>query len=279
MTHQDIIDREIVEQYVLNQLSSGDRQAFQEHFFECDACFAEAQKLSGTVARVRHAGARGALAPEAKAAAAPWSSGWWRPVLACSLAATLVLGVALGWFLISRSQLQKELAAERQARQAAETSTQAAIENAKREADARQSLEARRAELQQQLDELNQNKSSPRPDENLIAQATIPSVTLESSRDVNSTAELPISADTTKARLMMLVEMSDRFQSFTVEILTKSKTSVATIGGLRPARSGFLSVTVPTAHLETGDYRVKLYAKTATGRELLAEYDLRVVKK
>ena len=55
MTHQEIIDREIVEQYVLDQLSAGDRRIFQEHFFECDDCFQQAHNLSENLTRVRYA--------------------------------------------------------------------------------------------------------------------------------------------------------------------------------------------------------------------------------
>ena len=86
-------------------------------------------------------------------------------------------------------------------------------------------------------------------------------------------------ANASKARLLIPVEITDRFQSFTVEILTTSKTSATSIGGLRPSRSGMLSVIVPATRLDAGAHRVKLYARTATGRELIAEYDLRVVKK
>ena len=73
MTHQEIIDREIVEQYVLDQLSAGDRRIFQEHFFECDDCFQQAHNLSENLTRVRYAAAQGAMsrAPSGRSIMAP----------------------------------------------------------------------------------------------------------------------------------------------------------------------------------------------------------------
>src|SRR6266550_2761639 len=122
MTHQEIINREIIESYVRDKLSLDERRAFQEHFFQCDECFTQAQDASRAIARVRYAAAEGALdpTPSRKAAASGWNAGWWRPVLVCSIAASLVLAVALIWLVFRRAQLQRQLASERQARQNAE---------------------------------------------------------------------------------------------------------------------------------------------------------------
>ncbi|HEX3085928.1 MAG TPA: hypothetical protein VHP99_15455, partial [Pyrinomonadaceae bacterium] len=269
---------EIVEQYVLDKLSADDRRIFQEHFFACDHCFQQAQDLSATLARVRHAAARGALdSNEPQKAAAAFS--WLRPMFAFSIVACILLGGVLVALFLVNGHLHAELAEQEEALRS-QSRAQTEIENAKRDVEQKlQAAGADRARLQEQLDELNRSKRSPRPDENLLAQANIPSVTLESSRDANSAAELAIPANASRARLLLLVEISDRFESFSVEIQAKSKASVTSIGGLRPGQSGMLSVTVRAARLDAGDYRVKLYAKTVTGRELLAEYDLRVVKK
>jgi hypothetical protein len=283
MTHEEIINQEIVEQYVLNRLSSADRQAFQEHFFECDDCFAQAQTTARFVSGVRQASATGAFAPvetQKGAAAGFWSSGWWRPALAISFAACLLLVVAVIWLSISRIQLQREITNERQARQTSETGVQQSLESARRDADEKQrQLDAERAErakLEQRLDEL-EHKSGERPDQNLLAQ-NVPSVTLESSRDTSAAAQLTIPPGANRVRFLIPTESTNRFRSFSVEILTKSKTPVDTINGARPSRSGSLSVSVAAAHLNSGDYRVRLYGVNQTQRELLAEFDLRVVK-
>jgi len=277
MTHQEIIDREIVEQYVLDQLSAGDRRIFQEHFFECDDCFQQAHNLSENVTRVRYAAAQGALAAdERRKAAAAFS--WLRPVLAFSVGACILLAaLALALFLGNR-RLQVRLAGEEEALRSQQRA-QTESDNSKRDAEQKlQAAEAERARLQQQLDELNRGKPSPRPDENLVAQTNLPSVTLESNRDSGSAAQLTIPTGTKTISLLIPVEPGNRFQSFSVEVL-RSKAPVATVNGARPNQSGSLSIRVSAAQLESGDYRVRLYGVDKLQGELLAEFDLHLLKK
>jgi len=277
MTHQEIIDREIVEQYVLDQLSAGDRRIFQEHFFECDDCFQQAHNLSENVTRVRYAAAQDALAAEERRKAAA-SFSWLRPVLAFSVGACILLAaLALALFLGNR-RLQVRLAGEEEALRSQQRA-QTESDNSKRDAEQKlQAAEAERARLQQQLDELNRGKPSPRPDENLVAQTNLPSVTLESNRDSGSAAQLTIPTGTKTISLLIPVEPGNRFQSFSVEVL-RSKAPVATVNGARPNQSGSLSIRVSAAQLESGDYRVRLYGVDKLQRELLAEFDLHVLKK
>ena len=140
-------------------------------------------------------------------------------------------------------------------------------------------LEAAQAELQRRLDELEKNKPAPRSDENLLAQANIPSVTLESSRDAGSAARVTIPAEAKSILLQIPVEPGNRFQSFTLEVMTRNKAPIESVNGARPNRSGSLVVRASATRLEAGDYRVRLYGVNQTQREFLAEYDLRVVRK
>jgi hypothetical protein len=282
MTHEEIIEQEIVDQYVLNQLSADDRRAFQEHFFECDRCFEQAQTTARFVSGVRNAAATGAFAPgeTLKAAAGFWNSPWWRPALAASLAACLLLTVAVVWLSLSRARLQREIANARQANQTSAAGVQQSVEHARRDAEEKQRQldveREERAKLEQRLAEL-ERQSPARPDQNLVAQ-NIPSVTLESSRDTTAAAQLTIPAGASRVRFLIPTESSNRFRSFSIDILTKSKTLIDTINGARPARSGLLSVGVVAGRLDSGDYRVRLYGVNQGQRELLAEFDLHVVK-
>ena len=277
MTHQEIIDREIVEQYVLDQLSAGDRRIFQEHFFECDDCFQQAHNLSENVTRVRYAAAQGALAAdERRKAAAAFS--WLRPVLAFSVGACILLAALALALFVGNRRLQVRLAGEEEALRSQQRA-QTESENSKRDAEQKlQAAEAERARLQQQLDELNRGKPSPRPDENLVAQTKTPSVILESNRDSGSAAQLTIPTGTKTISLLIPVETGNRFQSFSIEVV-RSKAPVATVNGARPNQSGSLSIRVSAAQLESGDYRVRLYGVDKLQRELLAEFDLHVLKK
>ena len=113
-------------------------------------------------------------------------------------------------------------------------------------------LEAARAELQRRLDEVEKTKASPRPDENLLAQAKPPSVTLESSRDAGSAAQITIPAEAKSILLQIPVEPGNRFQSFSLEVTTRNKAPIESINGARSNRSGSLVVRVSATRLEAG---------------------------
>jgi anti-sigma factor RsiW len=61
MTHQEIEDRDIVDAYLRGSLVESDRQAFEEHFFTCDECFAQVQTAEKFGAGVREAAASGRI--------------------------------------------------------------------------------------------------------------------------------------------------------------------------------------------------------------------------
>ncbi|PYK10227.1 MAG: hypothetical protein DME65_10510 [Verrucomicrobia bacterium] len=151
--------------------------------------------------------------------------------------------------------MQKEIANERQARQTSEAGARQSVDNDRRDAEEKQrqldTEREERAKLEQRLDEL-EHKSGGRPDQNLVAQ-NVPSVTLESSRDTSAAAQLTIPTVATRVRFLIPTESSNRFRSFSVEILTKSKTLIDTINGAHPNRSGSLSVSVAAAQLNSGD--------------------------
>jgi hypothetical protein len=265
---------------VLDKLPADDRRVFQEHFFECDECFEQAQGLSQTLARVNHAASRGALDADKPRKAAASFFGM-RPLFALSFAfsivACILLAVVTVTLYLVNGHLQAELAGHEEALRT-QSRAQKDSENAKRDAEQKlQTAEADRARLQQQLDELNRSKPSPRPNEDLVAQTNIPSVILESSRDSGGAGQLTIPTATKTVSLLIPVETSNRFQSFSIEVL-RSNAAVTTISGARPNRSGSLSIRVAAARLESGNYRVRLYGVNKAQRELLAEYDLQVTK-
>ncbi|MFL6209989.1 MAG: zf-HC2 domain-containing protein [Pyrinomonadaceae bacterium] len=280
MTHQEIIDRDVVERYALDKLPPDERRAFQEHFFECDECFQQAQAESRFIAGVRQAAATGALpASDVRRAASFWGAGWLRPVMVFSVTAVVAFAAAFVWLYAGRVRPQRQ----EQARQTAQGEAQPTAETPKRNAEEDQTQpgaeQAAEATPEPRREQTTGNKPKQRRDQNLIARAVIPSVTLESTRAATEAAELTIAAGVEKVSLRIPVEAGNRFENFAIDILTKGRVPVTTVGGLRPRRDGALAVRVPAARFESGAYRVKLYGQTATERELLAEYDLRVIKK
>src|SRR5438128_1628347 len=114
MTHQEIEEKEIIERYVLHQLTSEERLAFQEHFFSCDQCFEQAQIEARFIASVRDASAVGVLAdaqPQGLETSGPslWMR-WLRPAFAFAVVALLALTIALGWLVFKRiPELHQEI--------------------------------------------------------------------------------------------------------------------------------------------------------------------------
>src|SRR5215813_4946344 len=123
MMHKQIEDQEIIERYVRNQLAPEERQAFEEHFFSCDACFEKLQATEWFVAGIRDAAARGVLS----AALPSWrTASWWIPAFAAAALAALLLAVGTSWLYFVqlpklRGQLSQSIAQLRSSEQARTT--------------------------------------------------------------------------------------------------------------------------------------------------------------
>lgn len=278
MNHQEIIDQDIVEQYVLNRLSAADRQAFQEHVFECNACYEQALGTSRFVAGVRQASESGVLArASAKAAGSFWGAGWWRPVLAFSVAVLAIAVLVFAWFWLGRKSAPEPVAVTQPTQQNSPTG-QPSINQGTTAGRANQNESGKDQQAKQTPPPGVERNNSPRPSPELLARANVPSVALESSRGAGSMAQLTIPADAKNVSLSIPVEPGHRFASFTVEVLTRQHEKIDSISGLRPNRSGSLRVIVPASRLSANDYRVRLSGISNGQSELLAEYDLRVVR-
>ena len=91
MRCEDVRERGVIEQYVTARLTDPEREAFEEHFFECDSCF-EAVELATAVREGFESGARTSFDPRRLA---PWRR--------LSLAAAAVLLIATGLILYRSS--------------------------------------------------------------------------------------------------------------------------------------------------------------------------------
>ena len=289
MTHQQIQDNEVIERYVRQKLTPAERQAFQEHFFQCDECFEQAQITARFIAGVREAAESGVLAPNRvplnKAGGLSFPISLLRPMIAFSFAASLLFAVAFAWLWFSQVPgLRREIASEREARQKSEQETRRTLEDSRQQLEGKQrqleAEQAQRAKLKEQLQQVEANNTRPRPDKNLIAQANIPTVTLESSRDSGDTENrLTIPAEARRVLLLIPVESGSRFESFEVQILTRTNSPVGAIMRASPNQFGALRINVPASRLQPGEYLIKLHGRLGPQRELLGEYGLRVVRK
>lgn len=288
MDHQQIEQSGIVERYVQRQLAPDERLAFQEHYFACDECFEQVQSMARFVAGVQNASRTGLLsAKEERAGSSSWF-GRFNPVFALSVALSLLLAaVALWLWLWKVPAYQQELVRERQTREESERN----LATARSQADeAQRQLEIERAERAKLVEQLEQRKPGERPSPDLpgpdlpgpdlIAQANIPTVTLESTRDSQGTAnQLTIPANTQSAIFRISVEPGNRISSFRVQIFSRTGALVQTVGNAKPSHPGILTISISSKNLQSGQYVVKVYGSAGSNTELLGEYDLSVVRK
>ena len=114
MTHDQIERGEIAELYVRGRLKDADRAAFEEHYFGCDACFEEVQRLEQFIAGVREMDLESIVEPAPVPAPVIVMPVWRQPAFLGAMAACLAMGVLSGWaLLVDRARLTQEVAEAR----------------------------------------------------------------------------------------------------------------------------------------------------------------------
>jgi hypothetical protein len=93
MDHQEAIQSTAVEKYLLSEMSPPERDAFEEHYFDCPECAADLRATAAFLdAAKQELKAAPAAMPELEAAKKPHSVLQWKPVLAwTALAASLLV--------------------------------------------------------------------------------------------------------------------------------------------------------------------------------------------
>src|SRR5689334_19862756 len=56
--HQDAVKSLMAERYLLGELNAGEREAYEEHLFCCDACFEQVKAGTAFVSHLRRMGAK-----------------------------------------------------------------------------------------------------------------------------------------------------------------------------------------------------------------------------
>lgn len=277
MNHQEINEQGIIERYIRDQLDLDERRAFQEHFFDCDRCFDEVQAMARFVASVRQASKVGLLSAEIVHSPEPrrFSFGW--PAFAIAGAVMVLMAGGLLWLGISQLSLREELARGQAERDEIRQGSERQI------AAIREQFDEQARQLAAEHDERlkSEEKASLRPESSTSSspQANVPVVTLDSTRDASSSANrVSIPASAGSLIIWVSVEGNSRFDSFQVDIMTSEKLSVESVGGARPNQYGALTVSVPSARFESGQYTVQVYGQKGSRKELVGDYNLRVIR-
>lgn len=245
--HEQIEEQDIIERYVRDQLSTQEREAFEEHYFSCDQCFEKVRLTERFVAGVRDAGGRGLLAEEAgESTRASWRRAWWPLAFGLSAAAAVVLAVAASWMYFVqipriRGQLDESRAALRSGEQA-----RAAV-------------------------------GAEQPPE-LQAEVNVPLVILQSERgggSASAEAVLPASA----SRLIVWIDgVPTSYAGYRLEVYGPKNELVEALGQLVRNKYGALAASLPVQRLQSGEFRIKLLGEKNGSGSLLAEFTLKISK-
>jgi hypothetical protein len=249
MTHDEIEAAGIVDRFVAGTLDTATSDAFEEHFFGCDECFARVQSLEALRSAVRHAAVRGELsAPiqpvrraETTTASRPSAMSW------LPMAASLVLAAGLGWMaLVEIPSLRGELESSRNDRD----------------------------QLRAALDNVPKSPAVSAP----AIEANLAMVTLSAERGI--TPATTVTLDPTASQFVVIIDApASPSGNGRLEITSNSSgASVASVGGLIPGANGLWSVSLPASSFPDGTYRVRLRADSAGGG-LLGEYVLTVSRR
>jgi hypothetical protein len=101
MNHLEAKRLHAAEKYVLNELTEDQRDAYEEHYFDCAECAEDVKATLTFVAASREVFLQepqaSATSPPRLPARSRWSS-WFRPMVALPAMAVLLLAVGLGYF-------------------------------------------------------------------------------------------------------------------------------------------------------------------------------------
>ena len=294
LTHQSIEQREIVERYVTDTLSPEERRAFQEHYFNCEACFAQVEITERFISGIRDAAASGLLDSRiSKKAQMPMSgvwSRWFQPTVAVATAASLILAATVGWFLLyTEPKLRQQLAREQQMREQAVRESQQNLNQAEEqlrlEREARAKLENQLAQQQQERSKLENQIAENRLPRNMSpgevfpdrSEPNIPIVMLEATRDAGGTTNsLDVPRNARTFVLWIEVPSQARGGTYRLQIYTDQNRLLKTARGLKLNSYGALAVSLSAKSFQSGSYLVRLYSEGRQPTDLVGEYRLQV---
>ena len=289
MTHQEIQANEIIEQYVRGKLTPAERRTFQEHLFECDECFQQAEFTARFVAGVREASRTGLLTahqqPERTRTVSAWSNqGWAFRWAAPALAASLLIAIALiGWWALSLRRQNQRLTQQTTEQMGAQNRAAEQLKLAEtkiRELENRGiASQAEKESLQQEVRRLKEQVAVAepqrgdqlaqvrQPDANLPAINIYPVGDAQRSGGTSEVNQLRLPPETRRF-VLLLSDFQPGLANYQLEIINPSGRMLTRRTGLKPDRNGEIGVTLNRSLLSQGRYTLKLLGQG----KLIAEY-------
>jgi hypothetical protein len=239
MLHSQIEHEEIIERYARDQLAPEEREAFEQHFFACDECFAKLQDFGIFRAGIRDAASRGLLNTEPPAPAHEgrvWLS-WALAVSGCAAIGFAVLAASVYFDYVPGLRRQ---------------------------------LDQARSELGQRL---------PAPVEPIApqveqAEANIPVAMLQASRSGGSESVQLKPGD---KHIVLWIELGpSRYRDFGLKVFSSGDHLITSVDHLGLSPYGALAVSLPTKQLPAGDFRITLTGQDPPPAALAGEYHVQI---
>lgn len=245
VTHDQARQGDFVERYVRNELTESDRLGFEEHFFQCDECFADLQRAEEIAAGVRAMAARGALGPSRDVSSARFSAWTLLPA-----AAAFMLAVGAGWIALrERRDLENERAR-----------TAGLVEQQRLASAALDAERQQRAAAEHQVAALT------------AAEPNVPVAVLQSTRGPNAATTFAIPSGAARFVFWAPVEKDAAVDAYRLTVIAAGGRTVLTVDGLQRNADGAIVAGLPSASFQDGRYVVRIEALRKSGPALVGEY-------
>jgi len=248
MTHEQIAADDMIDRYVRGQVDVATSEAFEEHYFACDECFARVQELETMRGAVRQAVDAGVLMDEVPAVIRRVPATRRSPIIVWSLAASAVLAAGLGWMaFVQMPRLREQMVA----------------------------VSADRDQLKGALDQAAAKTAAAATPAAAI-ETNIALVTLASERAVGDTPTLTVAAGA--ARVLVVIDgPPSPTGRGRLDISVNGGAVVTSVHALARDANGLWTVSLPAASFPDAVYRLRLRADAPTGA-LLGEYVLKITR-
>jgi len=294
MDHKQIEQSDLIDRYLMGQLSVDEQEQFEEHFVDCAVCVDRLTTTKDLIQGLRHVASHQAAEREAYLPAPiPWYSRyrlapkWW--ALASGFLLLIALSAAVIMFNRARlSSTQADQArsdsAEWQRRYQQER--ESAELAGKKHKETEDELGGRLNELRKELD--NNRKKAPgelRPGSRgrtITPQANVQIVILNSTRgsdprSATNNVHLPISP--TNFLLLLALEGEAPHLDYHMSLLDDRGEVILQRGGFRPNEKNSLTFLMNSSLFRPGYYSVRVEGVDAgAGRSIIGEYYFHVTK-
>ncbi|HSS48178.1 MAG TPA: zf-HC2 domain-containing protein [Thermoanaerobaculia bacterium] len=287
MDHAYAEEHGLVDAYLEERLSEGEREAFEAHYFDCDACMEQLEAASdfreGMLQVAAEDMARSAAARTQLgllASLALLSRGW-RLALGGALLLLLVLPL---WLLVMNRSLQLQLATTRSAIPLANPALDQRIAGLEARLQTLQTSAARNQQrLEEELAKERQVRTTAEKGAAAGPQVNLPVFMLAAVRSGEEAGREPVNriplAATTPSVLFSLELATIDYPSYRASLRDESGKEIWQARGLRPDARDSLVILLPSAMLPGGAYRLTVEGLKADGPSVaVAAYPFRVVR-